>query len=485
MTDATVALDETPPASDLLASSARGAGRPPRTAIWTGIGSGFATFVFLLFGVTRAYDLDDSLTIGVFVATPSISDAFTKAYVLNNHVFFSFLEHLVYTSTGSHSEPVMRMLPTVFAAVSVGVLAYLLTERWGVVAGVSGAAVMATNPMFADVGTQVRGYSLLMLCTIVSTALVISAVRRGGASTAIRLVYALVIAVGVATHLYMLVVVAIHGFLTLADRRVTRSWIVPWLGGIVIGSAAYVRVWRPMRQTADELGRNFRPVFPRDLSYALLGGSALAVVLVAILVLPALWNARRDRLVQLGALAVLLAVLGIWVIGPFDLYPRFFLWILPLTALGAAAAVGRRPLLVLLVGAIVVVQLVSAWPRLTEDSIASGTVATVFSRVDQAGGRPCTIDTFASLRLLGYQSQFSLAATRDQMKHCTVAVLLGVAPKSRPARDADATFRYRTLLPARRAAVLWSTVPTRCWLSSPSAADAACAVEPDPVPKGG
>ena len=31
---------------------------------------------------------------------------------------------------------------------------------------------MATNPMFADVGSQVRGYSLLMLCTIVSTALV-------------------------------------------------------------------------------------------------------------------------------------------------------------------------------------------------------------------------------------------------------------------------------------------------------------------------
>ena len=86
-------------------------------AVWTGIGSGLATFVFLLFGVTRAYDLDDSLTVGVFVATPSISDAFTQAYVLNNHVFFSFLEHLVYTSTGSQSEPVMRMLPIVFAAV--------------------------------------------------------------------------------------------------------------------------------------------------------------------------------------------------------------------------------------------------------------------------------------------------------------------------------------------------------------------------------
>jgi hypothetical protein len=485
VTDATVTLDATPAAPDFAGPSARRSAASPRAAVWTGVGSGLATFVFLLFGATRAYDIDDSLTIGVFVATPSISDAFTQAYVLNNHVFFSFLEHLVYTSTGSQSEPVMRMLPIVFAAVSVGVLASLLSRRWGVVAAVSGAVLMATNPTFADVGSQVRGYSLLMLCTIVSTALVIRAVRQGGASTGIRLVYALVIAVGVATHLYMLVVVAIHGLLTLADRRVTRSWIVPWLGGIVIGSAAYVRVWRPMRQTADELGRNFRPVFPRDLGYALLGGSLLAVILVAILVLPPLWNARRDRLVQLGALAVLLAVGGIWIIGPFDLYPRFFLWLLPLTALGAAAAVGRRPLLVLLVGAIVVVQLFSSWPRLTQDYIASATVARVFDRVDQAGGRPCTIDTFASIRLLGYRNEFSLASTRGQMGHCTVAVLLGAAPHSKLARDANATFRYRTVLKARRNGTLWSTVPPRCWLRSPPPADAACVVVPDPDPAPG
>ncbi len=441
--------------------------------------------MFLLFGITRAYDIDDSLTIGVFVATPSISDAFTQAYVLNNHVFFSFLEHLVYTATGSQGEPVMRMLPTVFAAVSVGMLAYLLTQRWGVVAAISGAAVMATNPMFADIGSQVRGYSLLMLCTIVSTALVIGALRRGGASTGIRVAYALVVAVGVATHLYMLVVVAIHGLLTLADRRVTRRWIVPLLGGIVIGSAAYVRVWRPMRQTADELGRNFRAVFPRDLGYALLGGSVLAVILVAVLVLPPLWNARRDRVIQLGALGVLLAVVGIWIIGPFDLYPRFFLWLLPLTALGVAAAVGRRSRLVILVGAIVVVQLFTTWPRLTQDYIASATVAHVFDRVDAAGGRPCTIDTFASIRLLGYRNEFSLASTREQMGHCTVAVLLGAAPRSRLVRDADATFRYRTVLRARRNGTLWSTVPTRCWLSSRRAGDAACAVVPDPDPAAG
>ncbi len=231
----------------------------------------------------------------------------------------------------------------------MGVLAFLLTQRFGVRAGVAGAVVLATNPMFADVGSQVRGYSLMMLCTIVSTAIIVGAVRRGGASVGIRVLYGAVIAIGIATHLYMLVVVAIHGVVSLANRRVTRSWLVVWLGGVVIGGAAYSRIWRLMRATADDLGRSFRPVFPRDLLVALLGGTVLATILIAVLVVPALWGARRDRVVQLGALAIGLAIIVIWVIGPFDLYPRFFLWLLPLTALGAAAAVGKRPLLVVLV----------------------------------------------------------------------------------------------------------------------------------------
>lgn len=460
-------------------------GARSRAARLTGLGSGLATFGFLLFGLSRSYDLDESLTIGAFVATPSISDAFTQAYVLNNHVFFSFLEHLVYSASGSRSEPAMRLLPIVFAAVSVGLLTFLMAQRWGAVSGVAGAALLATNPMFADVGSQVRGYSLLMLCTIASTALIVGAVRRGEASTGIRVLYAVIIAIGIATHLYMLVVVAIHGVLSLANRRVTRSWLLAWLGGAVIGGAAYSRVWRSMRATTDELGRNFRPMFPRDLLVALLGGTVLAAVLVAALVVPALWEARRDRVVQFAALGVLLAVAGIWVVGPFDLYPRFFLWLLPLTALGAAAAVGKRPLLVVLVALVVAVQLVTAWPRLTEDPIASGEVAQVFSRVRAVGGRPCTVDDYASLRLLGYTTNFSLAVNRAQMGHCTVAVLLGVAPESRPALDADATFRFRWTLRARQDGTIWSKVPRRCWLSSPAPADEACAVKPDPDPGAG
>jgi hypothetical protein len=457
----------------------------PRSALLTGCGTGAASFAFLFLGATRSYDLDESPTVGLFVATPSIGDAFTRAFVLNNHVFFSFLEHLVYTATGSQSELVMRTLPITFAAASVGVLAFLLTERWGVRAAVSAAAVLTTNPMFADAGSQVRGYSLLMLCTIVSTALIVAAVRRGEVGVANRVIYALVIAVGLATHLYMLVVVAIHGILSLANRSVTRRWIAPWLGGIGLGAVAYVRVWRPMRETRTfTLGRWFRPEFPLDLLVALLGGTVLATVLIAVLVGPELWRARRDLVVQFGALGVALAITGIWVIGPFDLYPRFFLWLLPLVALGVAAAVGRRPRFVLLVGAIVVVQLVSIWPRLNEDPVANATAADVFARVEERGGRACTIDTRASQRLLGYAADFTVATSREEMERCSVAVRLGPAVTAEPSRDADSIFPYRSVLHAREDGRLWSRVPVRCWLSSPPPTGEACAVVPDPVPAG-
>ena len=242
----------------------------------------------------RAYDLDDSLTVGIFVATPSIGDAFTKAYVLNNHVFFSFLEHLIYSATGSKAEITMRLLPTLFAAGAVGLLAGLLARRWGWIAGVAAAAVLATNPMFADVGSQVRGYSFIVLLTVATTAILLHAIEQDDTSAQLRVAYALLAALGVATHLYMLVVIGVHVVLAVANRRVWRAWIPAWLGSL-LGLAAFVYVWRDMRETADNLGRRFRGGFPVDLGVALLGGTVVASILLVVIVGPVLWRARAAR----------------------------------------------------------------------------------------------------------------------------------------------------------------------------------------------
>jgi uncharacterized membrane protein len=126
-------------------------------------------------GAGRGYDQDSGLTVGLFVATRSIWDAFDRAYLLTNQVFFSFLDHLVYSATGSSSEVAVRLLPITISAVAVGLLAGVVTQRFGVVPGLASAAVLATNPLFAVEGSQVRGYSLVVLCAIVTTTLFLRA----------------------------------------------------------------------------------------------------------------------------------------------------------------------------------------------------------------------------------------------------------------------------------------------------------------------
>ena len=433
-----------------------------RTAVAVGMLTGLATFAFLMIGAQRAFDLDDSITVGLFVRTPSITDAFTTPYVLNNQVGLSFIEHVVYSVTGAHSELAMRFLPIVFAASAVGTLAGLVARHWGVLAACVAAAVLATNPTFADVGSQVRGYGLLTLLAIVTTATILRSLEEGTASNTARVIYACLGVIGVATHLYMLVVLAIHAVICLSDRKVLQRWIIPWVASL-IGLGAYARLWRPMRATADTLGRHFRVEFPRDLGVALLGSSVLATLLLLIVVVPVVWRVRRNRIVRFAAVGILLAITTVWVIAPFDLYPRFLLWLAPLTALAAAAAVRHDRRWALLIAVIVVVQLTTVWPRLTEDPIASAQVASVFDRVRVAGGTPCVIDDFTTLRLLGYTKEFHAAASKSELAGCTVVASLDQTHGPGPARDADARFRYRAQLPARTNGILWSRVPTACW----------------------
>jgi hypothetical protein len=431
-----------------------------------------ATFALQLLGINRAYDLDESLTVGLFVATSDVGDAFTESYVLNNHVFFSFLDHLVHAVTGSQGEPVMRALPMLFAAASVGLLAYLLARVLGTLAAGAGAAVLATNPTFADVGSQVRGYSLVVLLTVATTAILLHAIRTEEVTTGRRAAYAVLAALGVATHLYMLVVVGVHVALASVNRRIWQSWVPAWLAA-ALGVAAYAFIWRDMRATADAVGRRFRGGFPVDLGGALLGGSIVAAVLLVVIVGPVVWRARHSPVVRRGALGIVGATVAIWLVAPFDLYPRFFLWLAPLPAVGVALAVAARRTTVVLVVAVVVAQLWIAWPRLTQDPYASRTVRDVFARVRAGGERPCALDTYTSIRLVAYTSAFSVPTNRTGMAACAVVVQLAPARDGRSdaVRDAEASFPHRATLDARHDATLWSRAPTACWLADPPPRD--------------
>ncbi len=82
-----------------------------RAPLASGAGLGLVTLIGYMVGSGRAYSYDASITVGRFVTSPSILDPFHRHDLFNNHVAFSFLDHLVYSLTGSSDERVLRFLP--------------------------------------------------------------------------------------------------------------------------------------------------------------------------------------------------------------------------------------------------------------------------------------------------------------------------------------------------------------------------------------
>ena len=91
-------------------------------------------------GLGRAWGLDAAVTVHNFIVTPSLFDPFRRQLVYNNHVLFSFVDHLVYSLTGSADERVLRVVPILASALSAGVLADAVARRAGALAAFAAAA---------------------------------------------------------------------------------------------------------------------------------------------------------------------------------------------------------------------------------------------------------------------------------------------------------------------------------------------------------
>ena len=142
-----------------------------RLATIIGIAVGSLTAGVYLIGSGRAFDYDSAATVETFIRTGSLTDPFRRQVAFNNHPFFSFLEHVIYTLTGSASEWAMRPLPILFAAATVGLLVGTLAARRSLWIGLAAGVLLALNPLFIAETRAVRGYSLLCLCAVASSLL--------------------------------------------------------------------------------------------------------------------------------------------------------------------------------------------------------------------------------------------------------------------------------------------------------------------------
>jgi hypothetical protein len=311
-----------------------------------------ASFALYFWGAGRSFGYDEANTVGTFVRQGDLLRPFNTQAVFNNHPLFSFAETVV-GKLASTDEPVMRLLPALFGAATVALFAWWAQRRYGTLAAVSGAIVLATCPLFVTEVRQARGYAVVAFAALVASIVLVDDIRsRRG-----RVVYVVAVAAGVATHLYMLIVVAAHVAYLLARRPLDRRRVADVALGVAVGGIAYIGLWRAMIDGAEERGNRYRPEFPSDLARDLLGRHSVAITALAILAAVAGWTlVRRRELVAALTLPVVL-VWFVWqVVQPTDLYPRFLIaaalplaatvawsvhrhgWLAPLAVTGAVFA---------------------------------------------------------------------------------------------------------------------------------------------------
>ena len=185
-----------------------------------------------------------------------------------------------------------------------------------------------------------RGYALLCLCAMGST-LVLGRLERRG-TRRLTILYVAVVAAGVATHLFMLGVIAIHIAWIASRSGVTRRWITTWAERSSSASSHTPRCFtRCCRAMTERSSHSSLSKVPAPFS----GDNPFLVVTEALGVAVAVWHWRSRRELRFLVAAIAIVVGAAWLIGPAFLFPRFFIWALPAVAATAAIGLSRVKLL--------------------------------------------------------------------------------------------------------------------------------------------
>jgi hypothetical protein len=435
----------------------------PNAPIVVGAALGIATTAAYLIGSGRSFGYDAAATFGNFVATPNLIDAFAvhsampsmplKSIASNDHVFLSLISHVIYSLTGSRSEVVYRLVPTLAAGGTVAVSATVLARRFGLLAGVCAGLFIATNPLFVENSRDLRGYSLAALLALVAT-LILAA----GPWSRKRLIwYALLLGLAIATHVFVIVVLAIHiVWIALRRSRADIKRLTPaWIAAFAIGVAANANIEIMEFVQHGFPPSLFNPAFPLYLVLFLVG--APAVVPLGLWLSTAglgLWAARREPRVWAAVAVVAVVVAILWlVLQPAYLYPRFFIFLIPGVAYLMAAAIKRWWVLAPVVLAGAIVAIAAQAPGYTGDPLALPQAANAVEQARAAGGSPCVLHSDESI-LAAYTTAFTVVTTADQLGACSAVVIVSwnVDPTLRDLAVQE--FPRLTVLPAYYHAVV-------------------------------
>lgn len=396
---------------------------------------GVLTFAVYMIGSNRNFGYDAAATFTNFVATPSLWDAFALRSVVptipvtqvatNDHVLLALISHIVFSLSATRNEAVYRIVPALAAGATVGISTYVLSKRFGLLAGVCAGLFIATDPLFVDNSRDLRGYSLAALGSVVATLLLTGPWTRRRLAA-----YAVVMGLAITAQLFAGIVLVCHfaWVLTRRSRSEVAAYLPPAIVAGAIGVAAYADIY------FNEFTRHglppsyFYPTFPRDLLLFLLGAPVLLPVglWVASAAL-GLWTVKDRPWVWTTVAVVTAAVLFLWLgLQPAFLYPRFFIFLVPALAFLMASAVRRWWVLgpVVLAGAVA-----AAYGQVATysvDPLALRQAAAAVDRIEAAGGRACVIHSDEQV-LSGYTTRFTVITQEDQLADCDAVVVVSWA----------------------------------------------------------
>lgn len=424
---------------------------PPRSdqarrPVFLGAVMGVLVGAVYFLGAGRALDYDGSVTVGWFVRHGSLLDVFRTTYAFNNHPYFSFVEHLVW-SAGGHGEAALRVVPIGCAAVTVGIVVAWSGRRWGTIQGVVAGSVLAANPMYAQLSRSVRGYSLMVLGCTVATLVLIDALGRNGSVTGLQTaIYVTAFGVAIGTQMYAVVVLAAHVAVLIAAHHCDGAWRRRIEGLIAIGVLPYVTTFRQLIQSAHTRSGTFQPRFPLVAARELLGHEYVAVIALGTLIVCAFSAFGVPRRLGSASAAIATELVIVWVVlHPLDLYPRFVVWLVPAVAVGAAFAVARRPWALTLASIAVVAMVLSQASSWTTDPIASRQVARIVEAARASGAQPCAAG-YSGEVILGYTRPVPSAETTSELAGCDL-VFGDVDTSERELAAFACHFAHRETLP--------------------------------------
>jgi mannosyltransferase len=301
--------------------------------------------VLRLHGLTRGLLWDEILTAMYSVEAGSVWTTLSSSIIFNNHIGYSIFARFSESLFGRH-EWALRLPALLFGLASIYWLWIFTRSFLRPNIAIIATFLLAISPAHVFWSESARGYSAMILFTLISSYFYLNLLRSPSYFLAFMFVGASV--AGIYFHLYSTFVTIVQAlFLVyLARKEITgklSSWHlyrdsfrVIWtsFGAITLLSiACYAPVLPFLAHNIVKRGRlNFRPLFPvwviEQLSAWSLAPLAVLVFLLFILGLISLWRSYPEE-GRYFVMLLLFPLLIVWLWSPFDLYERFFSYYLP------------------------------------------------------------------------------------------------------------------------------------------------------------